>query len=144
MFNTLQQVIKIYCLSNMSHSQVIQKYWKELYLDKYYHDVTLACDGKFIEAHRVVLSSNSPLFRNVLKDTTDNKPLLQIPGVNYRFLKNLVSFMYSGNVSVAQEDLGLFLAVAKDLQIKGLSGENGKSFSLTFQSPSKIDFKSRT
>ena len=119
------------------YSGTIQENWQQLQFEKNYCDVSLACDDKQIEAHKVVISSCSPLFGSILKNTSEKRPLIHITGVKYKHLENLVNFMYKGEVAVAQEDLGNFLSIAKDLQVKGLSGENGKGFNLTFQSPSK-------
>ncbi|KAJ8957339.1 hypothetical protein NQ318_004818 [Aromia moschata] len=40
--------------------------------DEDFVDVTLACDGKSLKAHRVVLSACSPYFRELLKSVRVN------------------------------------------------------------------------
>jgi len=104
--------------TNISHS------FKELRDDKDFFDVTLACDGKQLEAHKVILSACSPFFRTVLKKNPHQHPLLFLRGVQYSELVAVLDFMYHGEVNVAQEDLNSFLAVAEDLSVKGLTQNN--------------------
>jgi hypothetical protein len=40
--------------------------------------------------------------------------------VKYEDITSVLNFMYHGEVSVAQEELNTFLAVAEDLKVKGL------------------------
>jgi hypothetical protein len=47
-------------------------------------------------------------------------------GVKYADLVSVLDFMYHGEVNVAQEELNSFLAVAEDLQVKGLT-QNGSN-----------------
>ena len=44
------------------------------------------------------------------------------PGVKLSNLKQVLDFMYNGEVNVAQEELNTFLNVAEELKVKGLSG----------------------
>ena len=41
-------------------------------------------------------------------------------GITYKNLASILDFIYNGEVNVAQEDLNSFLAIAEELQIKGL------------------------
>ena len=70
---------------------------------------------------QVVLSACSPFFRSVLKQNPHPHPLLYLKGVKHREILSILSFIYEGEVNVAQTDLGSFLGVAEDLQVKGLS-----------------------
>ena len=84
-------------------------------------DVTLACDEKQIEAHKVVLSACSGFFRNAFRRNKHAHPLVFLKGVKYSNIVSLLDFMYRGEVSVVQEDLQSFLAVAEELKVKGLT-----------------------
>jgi len=97
--------------------------FRELREDKDLFDVTLACDDDQIKAHKVILSACSPFFRSILKRNPHEHPLLYLKGVKYIDLMAVLNFMYHGQVNVAQEQLNSFLAVAGDLQIKGLTDE---------------------
>ena len=85
-------------------------------------DVTLACaDGQQIEAHKIVLSSCSPFFQNILLQNPHQHPLLYMKGINIGFMQSLIKFVYSGEVEIKNENLEIFLEIADDLQIAGLT-----------------------
>ena len=88
-------------------------------------DVTLVCDeNKQVKAHKVVLSSCSEFFRNILVNNPHQHPLLYLTGISSHDLQALVDFAYLGETEVSQEHLESFLTVAKTFKIKGLIGEN--------------------
>lgn len=84
-------------------------------------DVTLACEQDQISAHKVVLSACSSFFKTILKRNPHQHPLLYLRGISYSNIESLINFMYYGEVSIAQEELNSFLAVAEELQVKGLT-----------------------
>jgi hypothetical protein len=77
-----------------------------------------------MQAHKLILSACSPFFRSVLKQNSYQHPLLYLKGVQFTDLQAVLNFMYHGEVNVAQEELNSFLAVAEDLQVKGLTQTN--------------------
>ena len=93
----------------------------ELREDKEFTDVTLACeDGQQVEAHKVVLISSSPFFLNLLKRNKHPHPLVYMRGLKFENLLSMVDFLYCGEANVYQENLDSFLAMAEELQLKGL------------------------
>ena len=84
--------------------------------------MTLACDDDQIQAHKVIPSACSLLFQNVLRHNPHQHPLLE--GVKYTDLQSVLNFMHHVEVSVAQEELNSYLAVAEDLIMKGLARRN--------------------
>ncbi|XP_067013323.2 zinc finger and BTB domain-containing protein 14 isoform X2 [Anabrus simplex] len=84
-------------------------------------DVTLACEGKRLKAHKVVLSACSPYFKDLFKSNPCKHPILFMRDVEFRHLQSLVEFMYAGEVNVAQAQLSSFLRTAESLQIRGLT-----------------------
>ena len=88
-------------------------------------DVTLACeDGHQIEAHKVVLAASSPSFQAILKRNKHSHPLIFMRGMKSVDLVAMVDFLYFGEANVYQENLDSFLALAEELQLKGLQGSN--------------------
>ena len=86
-----------------------------------FSDVTLVCgDGKQIKAHRVILSSCSSFFKEVLIQNHHQHLLLYLKGVDIEDMKYLMKFIYTGEVEVPNEGLTRFLDSANDLQIDGL------------------------
>lgn len=104
-------------------------------------DVTLACQGEFVMAHKSVLAACSPHFRaifkvrikNILKHTKRliiccifkvnpwQQAVVFMQGVRLPHLRALLNFMYTGEATVNQQQLSEFLATAEALQIDGLT-----------------------
>ncbi|XP_050708671.1 protein abrupt-like isoform X7 [Eriocheir sinensis] len=87
-------------------------------------DVTLACEGRSLKAHKVVLSACSPYFRNLLKQNPCQHPIIILRDVAYVDMSALLSFVYQGEVYVSQDRLTTFLRTAELLHIKGLTEQN--------------------
>ena len=86
-------------------------------------NVTLACeDGRDIEAHKVILAASSPFFQRILKRNKHSHPMIYMRGMKSDNLTAVVDFLYYGQAKVYQENLDGFLAIAEELQLKGLEG----------------------
>jgi len=89
-----------------------------------FSDLTISCqDGKQVSAHRFVLAGYSSVLKNILTSSESApqvRPHLYLRGVSMMDLSALLSFMYQGEVSLPQEQLNSFLALAEELQVKGL------------------------
>ena len=91
--------------------------------DNNFADVTLACeDGQQVEAHKVILATSSPFFKMLLGSNKHPHPLLYMRGVKYANLLAILEFLYRGEANLFQDDLDSFLAIAEELQLKGLTG----------------------
>ena len=91
--------------------------------DSEFADVTLACeDGQQVEAHKVILASSSPFFLNLLRRNKHRHPLIYMRGLKSEDLVAMIDFLYFGEANIYQENLDSFLAVAEELQLKGLMG----------------------
>ena len=75
-----------------------------------------------VRAHKVVLSSSSSFFRQFLRDHSQPNPWLFLRGVDAKLLDWLMDFIYLGEVMVTQESFPAFLALARDLGVRGLTG----------------------
>ncbi|KAB0796981.1 hypothetical protein PPYR_11042 [Photinus pyralis] len=101
-------------------------------------DVTLAVDGQFLQAHKLVLSICSPLFKQLFKINPCKHPVIILRDVTYENLKDILAFMYLGEVNVLRDNLSTFLRTAELLQVKGLTSDDSSDTS------SKKDDKSDT
>ena len=111
------------CLQWNDFQQNLSSAFRDLREDKEFTDVTLACeDGQQVESHKVVLMSSSPFFRNLLQRNKHPHPLIYMRGVKSEDLVAMTDFLYLGEANVYQENLESFLAVAEELQLKGLHG----------------------
>ncbi|XP_058130362.1 modifier of mdg4-like isoform X23 [Anopheles coustani] len=99
-------------------------------------DVTLAAEGQLVKAHRLILSVCSPYFRKMLTQVPATQhAFIFLKDVSHSALKDLIQFMYCGEVNVKQDALPAFISTAEALQIKGLT-ETGDSAPAQ-QSPAK-------
>jgi len=83
-------------------------------------DVTLVCDDGELEAHKLVLFSGSKFFQEVLQKSKHAHPLLYLKNMKIRSLKQIVDFIYYGEVNVTEKDLESFINIAADLKINGI------------------------
>ena len=86
-------------------------------------DVTLVCEeDQEIEAHKIILTACSPIFSKILKRSKHSHPIIYMRGLKAKELFAVVDFIYHGEANIYQEDLDEFLALAEELQLKGLVG----------------------
>ena len=109
--------------SRMSHS------FADIRNHDQFLDVTLAADTadgsvEALRAHKVILSACSPVLRTLLTKQSALSPyspfmpiMLYLRGISARDLNHVLEFIYKGSVSLAQDELNDFLAVAESLQI---------------------------
>lgn len=110
-----------YCLKWNNHWANLIRVFNSLLQSETFVDVTLACEGRHLKAHRLVLSACSPYFKELLVAHPDKHPIVILKDVRYSELRTLVEFIYNGEVSVEQNDLAALLCTARELQIKGLA-----------------------
>ena len=105
------------------HSQAnLRSVFANLREDTSLTDVTLVSeDGQQFEAHKVILSTSSPVLSNILKTTSQSNPLIMLMGFQAKELHILLDFMYSGTANVSYDSLDDFLDQAKELKIYGLT-----------------------
>ena len=113
-----------FCLRWNDFESNISIAFQEIREEKDFFDCTLSCGSRQIQAHKLILSACSPFFRTILKQNPHQHPLLYLKGIELSDLQAVLNFMYHGEVNVAQEELNSFLAVAEDLQVKGLTQNN--------------------
>ena len=90
-------------------------------------DVTLAVDGHFLQAHKLVLSICSPYFKQLFKINPCKHPIVILKDITHGNMKDILEFMYLGEVNVLRENLSSFLRTAELLQVKGLTGDDSVS-----------------
>ena len=122
---------KLYLKWNDFHTNLSTSYNK-LREDTEFSDVTLACeDSKIIEAHRIILSASSPVFKEILSSNKNQHPIIYMKGVKYKYFTSIIEFIYHGEVTVHQEDLVNILELAEDLKLKGLAEKGNEQLKQT-------------
>ncbi|XP_043677898.1 longitudinals lacking protein, isoforms A/B/D/L isoform X19 [Vespula pensylvanica] len=123
-----------FCLKWNNHQSTLIQNFDTLYESGTLVDCTLAAEGKYLKAHRVVLSACSPYFEGLLSEHYDKHPVFILKDVKFKELKAMMDYMYRGEVNISQDQLTALLKAAESLQIKGLSesktgGGNNKTVS---------------
>ena len=117
-----------FCLKWNEFDSNLRTAFKDFREEKDFFDVTLVCEEeKQVEAHKIILSACSLLFRKILKQNKHQHPLIYLKDIKYAELLSLLNFMYLGEVNVAQEDLSTFLSAAEELKVNGLAQNSSNS-----------------
>ncbi|XP_017006016.1 longitudinals lacking protein, isoforms H/M/V isoform X14 [Drosophila takahashii] len=110
-----------FCLRWNNHQSTLISVFDTLLENETLVDCTLAAEGKFLKAHKVVLSACSPYFATLLQEQYDKHPIFILKDVKYQELRAMMDYMYRGEVNISQDQLAALLKAAESLQIKGLS-----------------------
>ena len=118
-----------FCLRWNDFETNLSSAFRDLRTDRDLFDVTLSCGEENLQAHKLVLSACSDMFRAMFRrspSASSGHTILYLRGVQSADMQAVLDFMYHGEVSVAQEELNSFLAVAEDLKVKGLTQKEGQ------------------
>ncbi|XP_047484392.1 broad-complex core protein isoforms 1/2/3/4/5-like isoform X8 [Penaeus chinensis] len=115
-----------FCLRwNNFHTNITSAF-ESLRDDEDFVDITLACEGRQIKAHKMVLSACSPYFRSLLKGNPCQHPIVFLKDVTFANLTSILDFMYHGEVNVSHNELATFLKTAEALKVRGLAEDEKK------------------
>ncbi|XP_063238106.1 protein bric-a-brac 1-like isoform X2 [Bacillus rossius redtenbacheri] len=115
-----------FCLRWNNYQSNLTNVFDQLLQSESFVDVTLACDGHSVKAHKMVLSACSPYFQALFFDNPCQHPIVILKDIKWPELKAVVEFMYKGEINVSQEQIGPLLKVAESLKIRGLADVNGE------------------
>lgn len=115
-----------FCLRWNNYQTNLTSVFDQLLQNESFVDVTLACDGHSIKAHKMMLSACSPYFQSLFFDNPCQHPIIIMRDVKWPELKAAVEFMYKGEINVSQDQIGPLLRVAEMLKIRGLADVKGE------------------
>ncbi|XP_058125652.1 longitudinals lacking protein-like isoform X2 [Anopheles ziemanni] len=118
-----------FCLRWNNHQSTLISVFDTLLENGTLVDCTLAAEGKFLKAHKVVLSACSPYFATLLSQQYDKHPIFILKDVKFQELRAMMDYMYRGEVNISQDQLAALLKAAESLQIKGLSDNRSSASS---------------
>ncbi|XP_050459637.1 protein tramtrack, alpha isoform isoform X3 [Cataglyphis hispanica] len=110
-----------YCLRWNNHQPNFISVFSNLLNNETLVDVTLAAEGRQIQAHKVVLSACSTYFQSLFTVNPCQHPIVILKDIKFSDLKIMVDFMYYGEVNISQDQLPSILKTAESLKIKGLA-----------------------
>ncbi|XP_011315174.1 protein bric-a-brac 1 isoform X2 [Fopius arisanus] len=115
-----------FCLRWNNYQTNLTNVFDQLLQSESFVDVTLACDGHSVKAHKMVLSACSPYFQALFFENPCTHPIVIMKDIKWPELKAAVEFMYKGEINVSQEQIGPLLKVAECLKIRGLADVNSE------------------
>ncbi|XP_067139390.1 protein tramtrack, beta isoform-like isoform X1 [Centruroides vittatus] len=110
-----------FCLKWNSHQSNMVTVLDQLLSNESFVDVTLACEGFTLKAHKIILSACSPFFQNLFLENPCKHPIVIMKDMKFTELKAVVDFIYKGEVSVSHHQLSGLLKTAEILNVKGLA-----------------------
>ncbi|CAH0381250.1 unnamed protein product [Bemisia tabaci] len=116
-----------FCLRWNNHQSTLISVFDSLLESGTLVDCTLAAEGQYLKAHKVVLSACSPYLELLLSQHYEKHPIVILKDVKFQELKSMMDYMYRGEVNITQDQLATFLKAAESLQIKGLSESSGST-----------------
>ncbi|BES91806.1 Ken and Barbie [Nesidiocoris tenuis] len=81
-------------------------------------DVTLACQGGTLRAHRLILASASPLIRRLLNDASEALVTIQLPDVSPNHMRAILDFLYLGQTSIPPSEVNDVIELFELLEIR--------------------------
>ncbi|XP_046442408.1 protein abrupt-like isoform X1 [Daphnia pulex] len=115
---TSQQLFRLHW---KNHSPNFVSVFSQLLNTESLVDVTLACDGKQIQAHRVVLSACSTYFQELFVSHPCQHPIVLLKDIKFEDLHTVIHFMYYGEVNIQHDQLNSILKTAEVLHVKGFA-----------------------
>ncbi|XP_026814590.1 sex determination protein fruitless-like isoform X20 [Rhopalosiphum maidis] len=126
-----------FCLRWNNHQSTLISVFDTLLESGTLVDCTLAAEGQYLKAHKVVLSACSPYLELLLSQHYEKHPIVILKDVKFQELKSMMDYMYRGEVNISQDQLSTFLKAAESLQIKGLTDGGGNEDSTASSAPVK-------
>lgn len=84
-------------------------------------DISIALStGDVVQAHKIVLAASSSFFNKILRVNLHPHPLIYFPNITLDSLNSIMEFLYSGQVTVSEDNLESFLEAARLLKVNGL------------------------
>lgn len=106
-------------LTRPLHGSALLEELSKMRQEKFLTDLELACKTKAFDVHKLVISSISQYFREILaKDP--NMKRLELPSLSPLGLANVITFAYLGRVHMSLYTIGCTVSAAATLQIPQL------------------------
>ena len=102
--------------SQSNRSRVLQ----DILAKSQFLDVIIVNEEKEWGAHKLILSSASPVLRRILDRGPAMQSLIYLIGTKSSVIEALLNFIYEGEASVRMTDVQNFMRLGNDLQLEGI------------------------
>lgn len=96
-----------------------------------YSDAIISCEDQHYPVHSALLAISSDFFAQIFKERCCDKNYIVIKDVLPFHLEKLLIYIYSGEVSIHQDEISKFLELAKSLQVKGTAFTYGDNSAIS-------------
>ena len=111
-----------FCLKLSNFQLNVSKSFSLLRNENQFSDVTLISDDhKMVTAHKIVLSTCSEYFKDILTQNKYQNPMICLEGVSHIDLNKVLDYIYHGEIQVYQDYLERFLNLARRFKLDGLT-----------------------
>ncbi|KAK2720482.1 zinc finger and BTB domain-containing protein 14-like [Artemia franciscana] len=117
----------IYKLKWNSHIDSLQEIFQDFLQKGTFTDVTLQLKDGFLKAHKAMLSSCSSYFAKIFRECEKKQTSIIISDVSKEEMNSILKFIYSGEISLSEDEIQGVLSSAKLLEIRGLSDTSKSS-----------------
>ena len=129
-----------YSLTWHNYSDHLKNMMKEMMMNEDFSDVTLVTeDKKHIKANCNILSTCSPVFKDMLKQDRNSNPIIYLRGIQHSEMESIIQFIHLGEAKLHKDRMDEFLAVAKSLEIKELCNAKTQSIDELVEEPFSFD-----
>ena len=105
------------CKVNLNRlSENLHLMLKDLYQERIFADL-VSEDQTLFQAHKIVLSACSPVFKKIIENNPTQYPLIYLRGIQSHEVDSILQLMYLGEATVYQVKIEEFIKVAKDLEV---------------------------
>ena len=106
-------------IQNTNYNELIKTSFQGFHNNPRFSDVTMITDDfEAIQGHKLILSQASPLLDKLMMF---NNPLVYLRGVKSEVLKTILEFVYTGSVSLKEDQVNNFITISQELEIRGMS-----------------------
>lgn len=95
---------------------------RESYLKLTDCDVRLVVDNLFVDAHKIILSTASDFFKEILLNIPqyEETAIIIIPGIEFSLLKYAIDFIYTGETEIPSTNIDEFIEICDFLGLKSI------------------------
>ena len=105
-----------------NRSEVVQ----DILAKSQFLDVTIVNEEREWGAHRLILSSASPVLRRILNRGNQMQSLVYLRGTKSSTIEALLNFIYQGEAAVPVSDVNEFVNLGKELKLTGIHEDRMK------------------
>uniref|UniRef100_A0A914P9P5 BTB domain-containing protein n=1 Tax=Panagrolaimus davidi TaxID=227884 RepID=A0A914P9P5_9BILA len=94
--------------------------FKSQNMEESFFDVTFDIEGKLIHAHKFMLASVSEVLKRMVSDTWNTGETIKIETYSFNDFYEFLTFVYSGNCSIIDENIFSMVDLSEFYQVKSL------------------------